>query len=82
MVALCSALSVVQAALLECLSFEPFPSLKDGFVTPEVDVGGDDVVDAHVIPLMIVKIDEGCDLRFKALNWPHFDRTPWLDHGG
>lgn len=34
-------------------------------VTPEIDVGGSEVVAALVIAPMVVVIDEGCDLGFE-----------------
>ena len=52
----------MQASRFECLSFDPFALFKNGFVTSEVDVGGCDVVDAFVVPLVIVVVDEGLDL--------------------
>ena len=42
----------MQAAHFERLSFSPFPLLQDGFVTPEVDVCGCDVVEALVVTLV------------------------------
>ena len=55
----------MQAPRFECLSFDPFSLLQNGFITPEVNVCGCDVVNALVIPLMIVVVDEGFDLGFK-----------------
>ena len=55
----------MQASRLECLPFDPFPLLQNGFVAPEVDVGGCDVVQALVIALVIVVIDEGFNLGFE-----------------
>jgi len=57
---------VMQASRFECLSFDPFALFQNGFVTPEIDVGRCDVVDALVIPLMIIVIDEGFDLNFEV----------------
>ena len=56
----------MQASRFERLSFDPFALFQNGFVTSEVDVGGCDVVDALVILLMIVVIDEGFDLSFEV----------------
>ncbi len=50
----------MQAARFECLSFDPFSLLQNGFVTAEVDVGRCDVVDALVIALVVV------------MNWKQF----------
>jgi len=55
----------MQAARFERLSFDPFPLLQNGFVTSEVDVGGCDVIQALVVALMVVVIDEGFNLSFK-----------------
>ena len=49
----------MQASRFERLSFDPFSLLLNGFVTPEVDVRRRDVVDALVVALMIVVVDEG-----------------------
>ena len=59
LIALCSALSVMQASRFEGLSFDPFPLLQDGFIAPEVDVRLRDVVRALVVAVMIVMIDKG-----------------------
>ncbi len=56
----------MQAARFERLSFDPFPLLWNGFITPEEDVSGCDVVDALVISLVVVVVDEGFDLSFKV----------------
>ena len=55
----------MQAWRFERLSFDPFPLLQDGFVSPEVDVRRCDVVQALVVALMVVVIDEGFDLGFE-----------------
>ena len=57
----------MQAARFECLSFDPFPLLSNGFVTSEVDVRRRDVVQALVVALVIIMIDEGFDLRLDQL---------------
>ena len=59
-------LAVMQAARFERLPFDPFPMFKNGFVSPEVDVSGYDVVDALMVALMIIVIDEGSDLGFEV----------------
>ena len=58
-------LAVLQAALFECLSFDPFSLQQDGLTAPEVDVGRRQIAQALVIALMIVVADERIDLRFK-----------------
>ena len=55
----------MQASRFERLSFDPFTLFQNGFVTPEVDVGGCDVVDALVVALVVVVIDEGFNLSFE-----------------
>ena len=56
----------MQASRLECLSFDPLSLFQNGFVASEVDVCGCDVVDALVIALVIVVVDEGFDLSFEV----------------
>lgn len=51
----------MQASRFERLSFDPFPLLQNGFVSPEVDVRRCDVVHALVVALMVVVIDERLD---------------------
>jgi hypothetical protein len=61
-----SSLPVVQqAAIGDCLSFDPFPFDQNGLVSPEVDVGGRQVADAFMIAQVIVFGDEGLDLGFE-----------------
>ena len=55
----------MQASRFERLSFDPFALFQNGFVTAKVDVGGCDVVQALVVALMVVMIDEGSDLGFE-----------------
>ncbi len=43
----------MQASRFERLSFDPFPLLQDGFVSPEVDVRRCDVVQALVVALCL-----------------------------
>ena len=54
-----------QAAIGDCLSFDPFPFDQNGLAAPEVDVGGRQVADALVISSVIVVGDEGGDLGFE-----------------
>lgn len=55
----------MQASRFERFSFDPFSLFWNGFVTPEVDFGRVDVVDALVAALMIVVVDEVFDLSFE-----------------
>jgi hypothetical protein len=57
--------TVQQAAIGDCLSFDPFPFDQNGLAPPEVDVGGRQVADALVIAQVIVVGDEGGDLGFE-----------------
>jgi hypothetical protein len=59
-------LAVLQAPIFDSLSFDPFALLDDGFCPAEVGVGGRDVVQALVIALMVVMLDERFDLLFKV----------------
>ena len=56
---------MLQAALSDCQFPDLFPFSDDGLAAPEVDVGGCDVVQALVVALVVVVIDEGPDLAFK-----------------
>ena len=56
---------MLQAAVGNGLSFDPFSLCQDGLAPPEVDVGGGEVVDALVIAPVIVVGDEGADLSFE-----------------
>ncbi len=56
---------MLQAALSDCLFFDLCPFSQNGFVSPEVDVGRCDVVQALVVALVVVVIDEGPDLAFE-----------------
>ena len=53
---------MLQAPLFDGLSFDPFSLQQDGLATPEVDVGGGEIVQALVITPMVVMIDEDRDL--------------------
>src|SRR4029077_12599033 len=64
-VILCGLPTVQQAAIGDCLSFDPFPFDQNGLAPPEVDVGGRQVADALVISQVIVVGDEGGDLGFE-----------------
>ena len=55
-------LAVLQAPMLDSLSFDPFPPFYDGAGPAEVGVGGRHVVQALVVALVVVVLDEGLDL--------------------
>ena len=60
---------MLQAALLDCPFLDPFPFSENGFVATEVDVGRCDVVQALVVALVVVVIDEGPDLAFEITGY-------------
>ena len=62
---LCGLPMVQQAAIGDCLSFDPFPFDQNGLAPPEIDVGGGQIADALVIAQVIVVSDEGLDLNFE-----------------
>ena len=57
---------MVQAALSDGVSFDPFTFEQDGLAAPEVDVGRSEIVEALVVSAMIVMFDEGRDLGFEV----------------
>ena len=52
---------MVQAAVLDGLLYEAPPFSQDGCNATEEDVGRGDVVDAPVVTVVVVVIDEGGD---------------------
>ena len=56
---------MLQAALVDRLLFDLFPFMQDGFVAAKVDIGRCDVVQALVVTLVVVILDEGTDLTLK-----------------
>ena len=59
---LSGAVAVLQAPVFDGLSFDPFSLFNDGRGTAEVGVGGGHVVQAFVIALVVVVLDEVLDL--------------------
>ena len=57
---------VVQAALFDGVSFDPFAFEQDGLAASEVDVGRSEIVEALVVSPMIVMLDESRDLGFEV----------------
>ena len=55
---------MLQAPIFECLSLDPFSSFDDGGCPAEVGIGRRYVVEALVVALVIVVLDEGLDLLF------------------
>src|ERR1700731_2159060 len=62
---LCGLPTVQQAAIGDCLSFDPFSFDQNGLAPSEVDVGWGQIADAFVIAQVIVVNDEGLDLGFE-----------------
>ena len=58
-------LAVLQAPIFDGLSFDPLAFLDDGLCPAEVGVSRRDVVQALVIALMVVVLDERFDLSFE-----------------
>ena len=56
---------MLQAALSDCQFLDLLPVSQNGFVPAKVDVGGCDVVQALVVALVIVVIDEAGNLTFQ-----------------
>jgi hypothetical protein len=56
---------VQQAAVGDCLSFDPFSFDQNGLALSEVDVGWRQIADAFVMAQVIVVNDEGRDLGFE-----------------
>jgi len=50
---------VLQAALINGVSFDPFPFPDDCFITSEVNIGRRYVVEALMVSLVVVVFDEG-----------------------
>ncbi len=53
---------VLQAALQNCLLFDPFSFQQDGLTASEVYVGRRQVAQAFMVAPVIVVLDEGVDL--------------------
>jgi hypothetical protein len=56
---------VVLAAVLDGTAFDLLSHVQNALAAPEVDVGRREVVEAFVISVMIVVIDEGGDGAFQ-----------------
>jgi hypothetical protein len=53
---------MVQAALFDGVSFDPFAFEQDGLAASEVDVGRGEIIEALVVSAMVVVLDKGRDL--------------------
>ena len=56
---------MLQAPMFECLSLDPFSSFDDGGSPAEVGIGGCHIVQALVVALVVIVLDEGLDLLFE-----------------
>jgi hypothetical protein len=56
---------VLQATIFDCPAFDPFAFEEDGLAAPEVDVSRSEIVEALVIAVMVVVLDEGGDLELE-----------------
>ena len=57
---------MLQAAIFDSLSFDPFTLLDNGLCPAEVGIGRCDVVQTLMIALMVVMFDERFDLTLKV----------------
>jgi hypothetical protein len=72
---------MLQAAVLDFQFLDLLPFTVDGFVTPKTDAGRCDDVQALMVALVVVAIDEGPDLAFEiAGQVAVFQQNPVL-HG-
>ena len=55
-----------QAPMFDGLSFDPFALFDDGRCPAEVGIGGRHVVQALMVTLVVVVLDEGLDLGFEV----------------
>ena len=57
---------MLQAPVLDGLSFDPFSFQQDGLAPPEVDIGRGQIVQTLVISIVVVVGDEGLDLSLEV----------------
>src|SRR5436305_6489110 len=62
----CGLQPVLQAAVSNGLSLDPFSFGQDGWTASKVDVGRGEIVDTLVVSAMVVVVDEGRDLSFEV----------------
>lgn len=62
---------MLQAPIFDSLPFDPFSLFDDGFSPAEVGIGRCDVVQALMIGLMVVMLDERFDLAFQCPSSEH-----------
>ena len=57
---------MLQAPVLDGLSFDPFSFQQDGLAPAEVDISRGQIVQALMIAVVVVVLDEGLDLGFEV----------------
>ena len=62
---LCGLAAMVQASVLDGLSFDPFSFKQDGLTASEVDIGRGEIGDALMVSQVIVVGDEVADVGFE-----------------
>src|ERR1051326_7430683 len=62
----CGLQPVLQAAVSNGLSLDPFSFGQDDWTASKVDVGRGEIVDALVVSAVVVVVDEGRDLGFEV----------------
>ena len=58
-------LAVLQASMFDGLAFDPFALFDDGLGPAEVGVGGRHIIEALVVALVVIVLDERLDLAFE-----------------
>jgi hypothetical protein len=56
---------MLQAAMGDCLAFDPFAFEEDAFGPSKIDVSRREIAQALVVAGMVVMLDEDCDLAFE-----------------
>ncbi len=56
---------MLQASLFDNLSFDPYSFEQDCLAASGVDIGGNEVVEALMIPPVVIVLDEGGDRPFE-----------------
>ena len=69
---------MLQAALFECLSLDPFSLQQDGRAAPEVDISRREVTENFVVAAVIVVADEVVNLSL-VLRQPAMRRARPID---
>ena len=59
-----SELAVLQASMFDGLAFDHFALFEDGLCPAEVGVGGRHIIEALVVALVVIVLDERLDLAF------------------